>query len=100
VIRAETSLRGLDEGEYEMFALHFDWAAGLRTSLHKHSGFELVLIRSGRLHAIVDGNRLSAGQGEFIELPAGSAHAIWSETEVTFDAVSYTHLTLPTICSV
>jgi quercetin dioxygenase-like cupin family protein len=87
VIRPASSLRGLDQGDYEIFALQFTWAAGTRTSLHKHKGFELVLVREGRLHAIVDGTRLSAGQGEFIELPAGSAHAIWSEAEVTFDVL-------------
>jgi hypothetical protein len=84
VIPAASSLRGLDQGDYETFALHFIWAAGMRTSLHKHRGFELVLVRAGRLHAIVDGTRLTAGQGEFIELPAGSVHAIWSEAEVKF----------------
>ncbi len=66
----------------------------MRTSLHKHKGFELVLVRDGRLHAIVDGTRLSAGQGEFIELPAGSAHAIWSENAVTFDVVGQSRLGL------
>jgi hypothetical protein len=87
VIRAASSLRGLDPGDHEIFALHFTWSAGMRTSLHKHSGFELVLVRSGRVHAIVDGTRLSAGPTEFIELPAGSAHAIWSEVEATFDVL-------------
>ncbi len=87
MIRPASSLRGLNQGDYEIFALHFTWAAGMRTSLHKHRGFELVVVREGRLHAIVDGTRLSAGQGEFIELPAGSAHAIWSEAEVTFDVL-------------
>jgi len=86
VIRAESSLRGLDQGDYDMFALHFSWSAGMRTSLHKHRGFELVLVRSGRVHAIIDGTRLSAGPTEFIE-PAGSAHAIWSEVEATFDVL-------------
>jgi hypothetical protein len=66
----------------------------MRTSLHKHKGFELVLVRSGSLHAIVDGIRLSAGQGEFIELPAGSVHAIWSEAEVTFDVLGESGLGL------
>jgi len=60
----------------------------MRTSLHKHKGFELVLVREGRLHAIVDGTRFSAGQDEFIELPTGSVHAIWSEAEVTFDVLA------------
>jgi hypothetical protein len=66
----------------------------MRTSLHKHKGFELVLVREGRLHAVVDGTRLSAGQGEFIQLPAGSAHAIWSEAEVTFDVLGHSELGL------
>lgn len=94
MIRAVSSLRGLDQGDYEIFALHFTWAAGMRTSLHKHRGFELVLIRDGRLNAVVDGTKLSAGPAEFIELPAGSAHAIWSETEVTFDVLGQNGLGL------
>src|SRR5260370_22207546 len=94
MIRPASSLRGPDQGDYEIFALHFTWAASMRTSLHKHKGFELVLVRDGRLHAIVDGTRLSAGQGEFIELPAGSAHAIWSENAVAFDVVGQSRLGL------
>jgi len=70
-----------------MFALHFTWSAGIRTSLHKHRGFELVLVRNGRVNPILNGTRLSAGPAEFIELPAGSAHAIWSEIETTFDVL-------------
>jgi hypothetical protein len=97
VIWAATSLRRLDQGDYEVFALHFDLAAGLRTSLHKHSGFELVLVRSGRLHAIVDGSRSSAGPAEFIELPAGWPHAIWSEVEASFDVVGQSGLGLTMI---
>src|SRR5260370_25447387 len=84
VIRPASSLRGLDQGGYEIFALRFAWAAGMRTSLHKHKGFELVLVRDGRLHAVVDGTRLSAGPAGFIDLPTGSVHAIWSEAEGTF----------------
>jgi hypothetical protein len=94
VIRAASSLRGLDQGDYEVFALHFDWAAGMRTSLHKHNGFEYVLVRSGRLHAIVDGAMSSAGPTEFIELPSGSAHAIWSKGEVSFDVLGQSGLGL------
>ena len=60
MIRPAASLRGLDQGDYEIFALHFTWAGGMRTSLHKHNGFELVLVREGRLRAIVDGTRLSS----------------------------------------
>jgi hypothetical protein len=86
-MRAESSLRGLDQGDHEIFALHFTWSAGMRTSLHKHRGFELVLVRSGRVHAIVDGTRLNAGPAEFIDLPADSAHAIWSKVESTFDVL-------------
>jgi hypothetical protein len=87
VIRAAAGLRGLDQGDHEIFALHFTWSAGMRTSMHKHRGFELVLVRRGRVHAIIDGTRLSAGPSEFLELPAGSAHAIWSEVESTFDVI-------------
>jgi hypothetical protein len=94
MIPAASNLRGLDQGEYEMFALHFTWAAGMRTSMHKHNGFELVLVRSGRLNAIVDGTKSSAGATEFIELPAGSAHAIWSEVEVSFDVLGQSGLGL------
>src|SRR5260370_14353205 len=94
VIRPASSLRGLDQGGYEIFALRFAWAAGMRTSLHKHKGFELVLVRDGRLHAVVDGTRLSAGLGEFIDLPTGSVHAIWSEAEVTFDVLGQSGLGL------
>ena len=94
MIKAAAGLRRLDQGDYEIFALHFAWAAGMRTSLHKHKGFELVLVREGRLHAVVDGTRLSAGHGEFIELPSGSVHAIWSEAEVTFDVLGQSGLGL------
>ncbi len=94
MIRAAASLRGLDQGDYEIFAIHFTWAAGMRTSLHKHRGFELVLIRDGRLNAVVDGTKLSARAAEFIELPAGSAHAIWSEVEVSFDVLGQSGLGL------
>ena len=51
MIRAASSLRGLDQGDYQIFALHFTWAAGMRTSLHKHKGFDLVLVRDGRLRS-------------------------------------------------
>ena len=87
VIRAESTLRGLEQGDHDIFALHFTWSAGTRTSLHKHRGFEFVLVRNGRVNAILNGTSLSAGPAEFIELPAGSAHAIWSEVETTFDVL-------------
>src|SRR5260370_11120162 len=93
-MRAESSFGGFTQGDHEFFALHFTWSAGMRTSLHKHTGFELVLVRSGRVNAIVDGTRLNAGPDEFIELPAGSAHAISSEVETTFDVLGQQGLAL------
>jgi len=94
MIPVASNLRGLDQGEYEMFALHFTWAAGTRTSMHKHMWFELVLGRDVRLHGIVYGSRSSAEPGEFIELPAGSAHAIWSQEDVIFDVFGQSGLGL------
>lgn len=77
-----------------MFELHFEWAAGMSTSLHKHRGRELVLVRSGELNAIVDGVRQAARAREFVDLPAGSVHAIWSSTPTEFDVLGQSGLGL------
>ena len=66
----------------------------MKTSLHKHEGWELVLVRSGELNAIVDGVRTAARAGEFVELPTGSVHAIWSSTPTEFDVLGRTGLGL------
>ena len=44
MIAAASSLRGPGQGDYEIFALHFTWAVGMRTSLHEDRGFELILV--------------------------------------------------------
>jgi hypothetical protein len=80
-------LRGEDTGLSSIFTLHFDWMGRNSTSLHKHHGWELVLVRTGKLHGMVDGVRKTARAHEFMDLPAGSVHAIWSSTAVEFDVL-------------
>jgi hypothetical protein len=84
---ASSTLRGEDIGLSSVFSLHFEWAGGDSTSLHKHRGWELVLVRSGELNGIVDGLRKTARAQEFMDLPAGSIHAIWSSTPTEFDVL-------------
>lgn len=91
---AASTLRGLDSGEYEVFSLHFQWTDPLRTSLHRHQGWELVLVRDGRLLSVCDGRRRLTKPGGFLELPAGSAHAIWSEGPCSFDVMGQAGLGL------
>jgi len=67
--------------------LHFEWSAGNSTSLHKHRGWELVLVRDGQLEGIVDGARKTVRAQEFMELPTGSTHAIWSTVPAEFDVL-------------
>jgi hypothetical protein len=45
------------------------------------------LVRSGELNGIVDGLRKTARAQEFMDLPAGSIHAIWSSTPTEFDVM-------------
>ncbi|HEY8864073.1 MAG TPA: hypothetical protein VIO37_07870 [Candidatus Dormibacteraeota bacterium] len=51
----------------------------MSTSFHKHRGWELVLIRSGELSAIVDGVRSIKREGEFIELPIYMKEGPWAQ---------------------
>lgn len=91
---AAATLRGDDAGRSSVFRLHFEWAAGMSTSLHKHGGWELVLVRSGELNSMVNGIRNATGANEFIELPVGSIHAIWSLAPTEFDVLGRTGLGL------
>ena len=91
---ASSTFRGEDTDSTSVFRLHFEWAAGMKTSLHKHRGWELVLVRSGELNADVDGTRSTTRAGEFVELPTGSVHAIWSSTPTEFDVLGRTGLGL------
>jgi len=50
---------------------------------HQHPNEELVIVKEGTVEALVNGEWKKVGPGSVI-----------------FNAVSYTHLTLPTICSV
>jgi hypothetical protein len=52
-----STLRGLDSGDHHVFSLHFEWTGPLRTSLHRYQGWELVLVRDGRLLSACDGRR-------------------------------------------
>jgi anti-sigma factor ChrR (cupin superfamily) len=61
----QTTLRGRDDGENEVFRLHFEWTGETRTSLHKHRGWELVLVLAGTVGAVVDGKRTAAGPGGY-----------------------------------
>jgi hypothetical protein len=92
--RGASTLRGLDSGDHHVFCLHFEWTGPLRTSLHSHQGWELVLVRDGRLRSICDGHRRATEPGGFLELPAGSAHAIWSEGPCTFEVIGQAGLGL------
>jgi hypothetical protein len=74
-------------GGAEVFVAHFDWSEPVATSLHRHAGWELVLVRSGELRSILDGRRTVTRAGSFLELPAGSVHAIWTESAAAFDVV-------------
>ena len=91
---AASTLRGLDSGDYQVFRLHFEWTSPLRTSLHRHQGWELVLVRDGRLLSICDSRRGVTEPGGFLELPAGSAHAIWSEGPCSFEVMGQAGLGL------
>lgn len=91
---AASTLRGLDSGEHRVFSLHFEWINPLRTSLHRHQGWELVLVRDGRLLSICDGRRAATEPGAFLQLPVGSAHAIWSEGPCTFEVMGQAGLGL------
>jgi hypothetical protein len=66
----------------------------MKTSLHKHRGWELVLVHSGKLNAVVDGTRSTTRASEFVELPTGSVHAIWSSMPTKFDVLGRTGLGL------
>ena len=94
---ASSTLRGEDTGLSSVFSLHFEWAGGDSTSLHKHRGWELVLVRSGELNGIVDGRRKTTRAQEFMDLPAGSIHAIWSSTPTEFDVLGQCGLGLTMI---
>lgn len=91
---ASRTFRGEDTDRSSIFRLLFEWAAGMKTSLHKHRGWELVLVRSGEINAIVDGIRSTTRAGEFVELPTGSVHAIWSSMPTKFDVLGRTGLGL------
>ena len=73
--------------EETVFRIHFDWNEPQSTSLHKHAGWELVLVLRGEVESICDGRRGLTRAGEFLELPEGSAHAIWTSTESSFDVI-------------
>jgi hypothetical protein len=92
--RAASTLRGLDSGDNHVFSLHFEWTGPLRTSLHRHRGWELVLVRGGRLLSICDSRRGTTEPGGFLELPAGRAHAIWSEGPCLLDVIGQADLGL------
>lgn len=87
MVPAASTLRGFDSGQWGVFGLHFEWTGPQRTSLHKHRGWELVLVRGGLLSAVIDGQRRVTGAGAYLELPAGSVHAIWSSGPVSFDVL-------------
>jgi Cupin domain len=55
--------------------------------VHSHAGWEIVLVVSGELRYVLDGERAAAMSGRFLELPAGSVHAIWAPGEVVFDVI-------------
>jgi hypothetical protein len=57
----------------------------------------MVLIRSGELHAVVDGIHKVGREPEFIELPAGSVHAIWCSAAVEFEVMGQRGLGLTMI---
>ncbi len=82
-----TTVRGLDTGEATVFLLHCEWSAGTGTGLHKHAGWELVLVMGGELRYVRDGQRGAATSGSYLMLPTGSIHAIWAEDEVAFDVI-------------
>jgi hypothetical protein len=82
-----TTVRGRDEGETAVFRLHCEWSAGTGTSVHKHAGWELVLITRGELRYVLDGRPGVAASGRYLELPAGSVHGIWADDETAFDVV-------------
>lgn len=82
-----TTVRGLDTGRAAVFLLHCDWRAGTGTSLHRHAGWELVLVERGALRYVLDRDRGTATAGSHLKLPAGSTHAIWAEEAVVFDVI-------------
>ena len=46
-------------------------------------------VRSGTLSAVVDGRRITAGPGESVSLPRGSAHRWWNEGNEPLKFVGY-----------
>jgi hypothetical protein len=84
-------------GDAQVFLAHFDWNEPTATSLHKHDGWELVLVRSGELRSILDGHRSVTRAGSFLDLPGGSIHAIWTESAAGFDVIGLQGLGLTLI---
>ncbi len=84
---AATTVRGRDDGECAVFRLRCEWSAGTTTSAHSHAGWEVVLVASGELRCVLDGERAAVTSGRFLELPAGSVHAIWAAGEAVFDVI-------------
>ena len=82
-----------------------DAAPGQSSSLHMHPYVETWVVRRGEAEFIVAGEAAHASPGDIIVAPAGAPHR-WTNVGndrlelVCIHPVSYTHLTLPTICSV
>ena len=46
-------------------------------------------VQSGVLSAVVDGRRIDAGPGDAVQLPRGSAHRWWNESDEPLEFIGY-----------
>ena len=91
------------EGEPELRLLRVKIPVGLKTPIHKHPSPMLIHVTRGKLKHVRGRviNTFRAGD-VFVESNNGGEHYVKSigKKPAILHAVSYTHLTLPTICSV
>lgn len=80
-----------------VFLLDCDWTAGTGTTLHKHAGWELALVRRGELRYVLDGRPGDVGVGGYLELPAGSVHALWADADISFTVIGQQGLGLTVV---
>ena len=68
---------------------------GISFPAHRISSEQLTFYLKGRAVYQSGESKIEAQEGDIVHIPAGTVH-----NDQVLEAVSYTHLTLPTICSV